>query len=180
MNTIIRAGAWMQTYTGGRFWPLDPRPEDVDPRDIAHALSLICRYGGHVRRFYSVAEHCVLMSHAVRPENAAWALLHDAAKAYVGDMVRPLKHSMTDYRNVENEVLVAITERFGLNWPMPDEVIEADNRILRSERAALITPTSDRWITDDLEPLPLVITGWPPELAEEKYLARMAELGLAG
>lgn len=55
-------GDWMQTYTGRRFYPLDPRSDEIDPADIAHALSLLCRYGGHVDRFYSVAEHCVLMS----------------------------------------------------------------------------------------------------------------------
>ena len=57
-------GSWMQTFTGRQFFPLDPHPNDVDPVDIAHALSLICRYGGHTRRFYSVAEHCVLLSYA--------------------------------------------------------------------------------------------------------------------
>jgi hypothetical protein len=91
--TRDRRGDWMQTFTGRAFYPLDPRPEDIDPVDIAHALSLICRYGGHSSRFYSVAEHCVLMSHAVAPEHALWALLHDATEAYLGDMIRPLKRS---------------------------------------------------------------------------------------
>src|SRR4051812_20612492 len=89
-------GDWMQTYTGRAFWPLDAQPEDVDPLDIAAALSMLCRYGGHVSRFYSVAEHCLLMSEAVAPEHALWALLHDATEAYMGDMVRPLKRQMPE------------------------------------------------------------------------------------
>lgn len=57
-----RAGDWMQTFTGRQFWPMDPRPEDLDILDIAHALSLLCRFGGHCQRFYSVAEHSVHVS----------------------------------------------------------------------------------------------------------------------
>jgi hypothetical protein len=76
-----RRGDWMQTFTGRRFWPLDPRGEDVLIEDIAHALSLLTRYGGHCTRFYSVAEHSVLLARAATPENALWLLLHDASEA---------------------------------------------------------------------------------------------------
>lgn len=84
-------GSWMQTYTGRRLFPMDPSPADVDIIDIAHALSMQCRYNGHVRRFMSVAEHCVLISENVPAQDALWGLLHDATEAYVGDMIRPLR-----------------------------------------------------------------------------------------
>lgn len=169
-------GNWMQTYTGGRFYPLDPTPAEVLPGDIAHALSLICRYGGHVQRFYSVAEHCVLLSHAVSPENALWALLHDAAEAYVGDMVRPLKRHMPEFQHVEARILLAIARRFNL-WPeIPAEVHEADNRIILTERAALMRKTDDVWTEDGLTPLPVRIEGWPPAVAESCWLGRLWEL----
>lgn len=177
-----RRGDWMQTYTGKRFWPLDPSPEDIDPLDIAHALSLVCRYGGHVRRFYSVAEHCVLMSYAVAPEHALWALLHDAAEAYIGDMVRPLKRFMPEFRDAEDGILLCIALRFGLPWDvknphrMPDEVRDADNRIIRTERAAVLNRTDEHWPTDDLEPLPVTIVGWQPAFAEICYYDRLLEL----
>src|SRR5690242_11754504 len=88
-----RRGDWMQTYTGRRFWPLDPRVDDIDIGDIAHHLSLVCRFAGACREFYSVAQHCVGVSYVCDPKDALWGLLHDAAEAYVGDMVRPLKRS---------------------------------------------------------------------------------------
>lgn len=172
-------GSWMQTFTGRQFYPLAPRPEDVDPVDIAHALSLICRYGGHTRRFYSVAEHCVLMSRAVAPEHALFALLHDATEAYVGDMVRPLKLHMLEYRQVEWNVWEAITIRFGLaltGRALPREVKEADNRILLDERAAVLSPPPADWAVEDLQPLGVQIQCWPPEMAEHAYTERLREL----
>lgn len=180
MTTTSRhRGSWMQTYTGRRFYPLDPLPDEVDPADIAHALSLICRYGGHVDRFYSVAEHCVLLSQAVAPENALWALLHDATEAYVGDMVRPLKYHMPAYRQAEDQVADAIASRFGIDLTMPAEVREADSRILLDERAELMSATRHPWLQDtdgSTEPLGVVVAGWPPGWAEQRYLARLSEL----
>jgi len=98
------ADGWFLTASGKRFWPLDPRPEDICIEDIAHALSHICRFGGHVREPYSVAQHSVIVSMIVKPENALYGLLHDAAEAYAGDMVRPLKRGMPAYRSIESAV----------------------------------------------------------------------------
>lgn len=170
-------GDWMQTWTGRRFYPLDPRPEDMDPRDIAHALSLLCRYGGHVDRFYSVAEHCILMSRAVSPKNALDALLHDATEAYVVDVPRPLKNAISAYRKIEAGVWVAIVERFHISPVLPAEVDEADNRILLTERDALMRNATPPWYQDGhFEPLPVRIEGWLPHEAEERYLAQLFSL----
>jgi hypothetical protein len=171
-------GDWMQTFTGLAFYPMDPRVEDIRIQDIAHSLGMICRYGGHVKRFYSVAEHCVLMSQAVAPENALWALLHDATEAYVGDMVRPLKHQLPEYMAAEDRIMGLIATRFGLTGSMPAEVKEADNRILLNERAALLGPRPQAWhrAIEALDPLPVVIRGWSPRTAESEYIARWAEL----
>jgi uncharacterized protein len=86
-----RTGDWIQTYTGKQFWPLSPLPEDIVIEDIAHALSMQCRFGGHVRTFYSVAQHSVHVSLLVEPQYALWGLLHDAAEAYLVDLPRPIK-----------------------------------------------------------------------------------------
>lgn len=171
-----RRGDWMQTFTGGRFYPLDPRPDEIDPADIAHALSLLCRYGGHVDRFYSVAEHCVLMSEWVAPENALAALLHDATEAYVVDVPRPLKRQLPGYRDIEEQVWYAIAYRFGLAFELPEQVNEADNRILLTERAALM-PRAELWFLDGVvHPLPVDVCGWPPAEAERRYLDRLRAL----
>lgn len=169
------AEVWMQVYSGKRFYPLDPRVEDVDIEDIAHALSLLCRFGGHVDRFYSVAEHCVLLSKWVDPEHAFHALLHDATEAYVVDLPRPIKRNLPDYVNLEDRVWNAITTKFNLSSYIPDQVKDGDNRILIDEHHTLMS-RSERWTVDSLEPLNVPIEGWNPELAEAMYLKRFIEL----
>lgn len=169
-------GDWMQTYSGRRFYPMSPRSHEIDPIDIAHALSLLCRYGGHVDRFYSVAEHCVLMSQAVPHEDALAALLHDATEAYVVDVPRPLKAYLGGYREIEAAVWTVIAIRFGVDLTLPASVMEADSRILLTERHALM-PNAERWSQDDLyEALPVAIMGWEPARAEAEYLARLKAL----
>lgn len=169
-------GDWMQTFTGARFYPLDPRPDEIAAADIAHALSLLCRYGGHVDRFYSVAEHCVLMSEAVPRQHALAALLHDATEAYVCDVPRPLKRQLHGYREIEDRVWYAIAVRYGIDLVLPAEVTDADNRILLTERAELMRATRHPWGIDDLEPLPVIVTGWSPAEAERRYTERLDEL----
>lgn len=180
-----RYGDWMQTYTGRQFWPLDPRDEELDIRDIAHALSHTCRYNGHVDRFYSVAEHSVLLSTVVSAENQLWALMHDAAEAYIGDMVRPLKRFMHKFQETENHLLHAIARKFNLpNQTMskagiiPPEVVTADTRILLNERAILMKAPPADWNLGKLKRLPGVeIIGWHPRHAEHMFLQRFEELG---
>lgn len=170
-----RRGNWMQTYTGGRFWPLDPHVEDIEIIDIAHSLSMQCRYNGHTQVFMSVAEHCVLMSRLVSAENALWALLHDATETYVGDMIRPLKLDLPNYRTIEDRVMLVIAEKFGLQPQMPFEVHDADMRIVLDERDALLAEPAEEW---DLagEPFGIDIPAWPPAQAELEYITRFAEL----
>jgi hypothetical protein len=170
-------GDWMQLHSGKRFYPLDPRAEDIDPEDIAHALSLLCRFGGHIDRFYSVAEHCVLMSRAVSPENALAALLHDATEAYVVDVPRPVKRYLPDYQRIEDSVWVAIARRFGLRRELPLEVHQADTRILLNEKMTLMPNAEAKWPgMEDMIPLNVRVWGWDPERAELEYLDRLTEL----
>lgn len=172
-------GDWTQTYTGKRFYPMDPQPEDIDPVDIAHALSMLCRYGGHVDRFYSVAEHCILMSDWVPPEAQLAALLHDAAEAYIVDVPRPLKRYLTEYQMVEHRIERAIAYRFEMTFWMPAIVKEADDRIILTEKQALL-PRAERWLQeDDMAPLPVAIHGWRPNEAERIYSDRLAALQAA-
>lgn len=174
-------GDWMQTFTGKQFYPLDPQPEEIDPMDIAHGISMQCRYNGHVSRFYSVAEHCVLIAeHLIEvgydKDTILWGLLHDATESYVGDMVRPLKKHMPAFVEAEDVVMGAIAERFGLSsTTMPSAVKDADNRILLDERAALLKEPPAAWDVP-FDPLNVQIMGWEPAIAKEMYLLTLEEL----
>jgi 5'-deoxynucleotidase YfbR-like HD superfamily hydrolase len=168
-----RRGGWIQTFTGKAFWPLDARADEVDITDIAHALSMLCRYAGHVRKFYSVAQHCVLMSEAVAPENALQALLHDATEAYVVDLPTPVKRYMPDYIATEFDLWQVIAEHFGVDPELPDEVHSADARIVIDERAALMGKVFRSWgAIDGQKPLGVEIRSWSPAEAESRYLER--------
>lgn len=168
---------FLQTFTGKPFYPLNPTQDSIDLVDIAHALGMVCRYGGHSRRFYSVAEHCVILSHTVGPEHALWALLHDATEAYVGDMVWPLKEEIPIYRGIEERLMLLICDKYELPWPMPAQVKEHDRRIVIDERDALMAVPQAPWLAlEGFAPLGVEIEGWSPERAEAEYLNRFTEI----
>lgn len=171
-----RKGDWKQTFTGKQFWPMDPRPEDFDILDIAHALANTCRYGGHVKRFYSVAEHCVLLSYKVPYRLSFAALMHDFAEAYIGDMVRPLKVFMPEFKAIERHIEAIGAPVFGLSYPWPEEVMSADTRILTDERHQLMAVAPIPWGTDG-DPLGVTVQCWTPEVAKARFLQRFHELG---
>jgi hypothetical protein len=131
---------WIRTFTGRKFWPFDPRPEDIDIRDIAHALSLICRFAGHCRYMYSVGQHSLEVSKHVDTEYRLWALLHDASEAYLLDVLSPIKHELmgVEYMHAETRLMGVICDRFDLDHNCPKSVKEADNRMLVTEQRDLM------------------------------------------
>ncbi len=182
MTTAI-ATPWILTATGRRF-PLDaPRPEDVDPLDLAHALGNLCRFGGHTRLHYSVAQHSLLVSElAGRPFRLA-GLLHDAGEAYVGDIVGPLARRLPEFRAVEHRILDAVATRFGVpRWQFETpEVRHADAVALLTERKALLPPSPHPWAEDlaAARPLRRTIVPLPPEAARAAFLQRLHDLTTA-
>lgn len=139
-----RKGDWICTYTGIKFWPLDPRPEDVCIEDIAHSLSLQCRFAGHTRWFYSVGDHSLRVSDLCL-DDPLWGLLHDAPEAYLVDLPRPIKrHSLlgAEYMKIERGIMAAIAMRFRLRGDIPKEVHEADDLILAWEKRDLVHSNS--------------------------------------
>lgn len=183
-----RRGDWMQTYTGRQYWPLDPRPSDVDVQDIAHHLAMICRYCGACSRHYSVAEHSVYVSLLVQPRLALHALFHDAAEAYCNDIVRPVKKHLAGYDEIEWINKLAIDEAMGLeSLDLCDvaEIKTADNAILLAEQAQLMAPAPAKWAPLDVSSAivqranDLLREGlnWtPPPLAKVAFLDRYAAL----
>jgi uncharacterized protein len=170
-----RRGDWMQTVTGRQFWPLDPRPEDIDIEDIAHALSMMCRFGGHCDRFYSVAEHSVLVSENVPPQDALWALLHDASEAYIADIVRPAKRFINGYKDIEGRIMAAVCGAFDLPCIEPPSVKRADNAILADEAAQIMGAKPKDWILPE-PPLGVRIIGLSPSDAKAAFLTRYRAL----
>lgn len=169
---------WIQTFCGKRFYPFDPRPEEVFIRDIAHALSLINRFTGHTREGMSVAQHCVHVSQVCDPRDAKWGLLHDASEAYMQDLSRPIKHrpEMKFYRDAEQRVLEVIAERFGLKMPIPLSVHQADRRMLLTERRDLMrhlewtSKQCEDWDLGSNGPFTWKVTAWAPKHAEAMFL----------
>lgn len=172
--------AWILTQSGRAYWPLDPHPDDVCIEDIAHGLSMLCRYAGQVKIFYSVAEHCVLVSHMVPPELALEALLHDASEAYCSDVVRPLKKALPDYLKIERLNDIAIRSRFGLPHVEHPLVKQADTNILLTEAATLLPaiPEGREWKTGGTLDPSVVLQYWLPAIAEQQFLTRFYEITL--
>lgn len=171
--------SWIQTYSGKRFDLLNPDARMVDILDIAHALSNLCRFNGHVTRFYSVAQHSVLVSSLAGPEHALCGLLHDATEAYVGDMVRPLKQLIPNFRTFEDRIWHAVAARFGLPSILPPIVKHADNVALVTERRDLLRPSGHRWdiALEAVPPAPDRIVPMPPAAARAAFIDRFARLG---
>jgi len=162
-------GGWIQTYSGLKFDVMKPDPQAICIIDIAHALSNICRYTGHCREFYSVAQHSVIISELV--EDAMWGLMHDAAEAYLQDVARPVKQYLFTYVQMENKVMKVIADKFHLQLPIPQEVLEMDDRVLMTEARLLMRGNIDDWYTVaapvDVDILPL-----SPVAAEKLFLHR--------
>lgn len=169
---------WIQTFTGKQFFPLDPRTDDICIEDIAHALSNLCRYGGHTECFYSVAQHCVLVSRAVPFEHALRGLLHDASEAYLIDVPRPIKHAvgMEEYRLAEKRLEAVIYERFGLDPVDSPCVKTADNQLLRTEQRDLMKPAPAAWKDYRVGALNFTIEPLLPRAAKTAFLKRFYEL----
>ena len=173
-----RRGDWIQTFSGKVYWPIDPHEDDVEIIDIAHALSMVCRYSGHCSQFYSVAEHSWHVSYLVPREYALQGLLHDAAEAYLADVARPVKPYLVNYREIESANWRVIARKFGVPEEMHREVHEADTAMLFCEAKQLLGPPPRPWgdeipqaYVTDREVLCL-----PPPLGRALFMDRFMEL----
>lgn len=165
------------TATGRYFSFVDPEASEFDIRDIAHALSNTCRFAGHVRSFYSVAQHSDMVSRLVPPEMALAGLLHDAAEAFIGDVTRPLKQLLPEYKTIERRVERAVFRRFGLPETLPPEVKRADMVMLATERRDLMPDNDVFWpILEGVEPLWATLHPQAPAIACANFLHRYEQL----
>lgn len=171
------------TYTGLEFNFVDPDPEQIRIEDIAHSLSMQCRFGGHTKCFYSVAQHSLILADMVESEeDKRIALLHDAAEAYLGDVVGPVKRNVDGYIQLEWQLLWIIFKKFGLNVemrvkdsgldPLSQVVKEADHLLFKLEADYLIYKKVDRIKVDERSYAAIML----PHVIEHMFLSKFGEL----
>ncbi len=172
----LEVGPTIMLHSGAWFDFCAPSSSDFTIEDIAHGLGNICRYAGQCRDFYSVAEHSILVSEtAVGHEFEA--LLHDAAEAFLGDITRPLKQMLPDYRKIENSVQKAIFDRFGLPRALNPFIKQADLRVLAAEQRQIMPAGTDAWARESkVEPAPVVVLHLSPADAKKAFLERFKML----
>jgi hypothetical protein len=169
---------FIETFTGTAFTPLAPRASDVRIEDIAHSLSNQCRFSGHVREFYSVAEHSLRVSWLLKAwgedeDVQLWGLLHDASEAYLVDLPTPLKQAEfgAEYRRAEHTLMRVICERFALAEPMPEPVRIADAVLLATEARDLMPHKPEHWRGLMVRPLDERISPMQPGVAKAVFLS---------
>jgi hypothetical protein len=176
-------GPYLQTVSGRWVNPFDPDPNQIELADIARALANQCRFGGHCRTFYSVAQHCVIVSELIEEEGASAdqalaGLMHDAAEAYLGDLPHPIKHRSQlgqAFREAEGPLERVIRERFSI-IDSPAAIKRVDRALLATERLAF---SAERWHWPELagvEPLGLELVAWSPDEAADAFIRRFEEL----
>src|SRR5208337_610348 len=172
----VGVGPTIMLHSGAWFDFCAPSSSDFTIEDIAHGLANLCSYAGQCRHFYSVAEHSILVSEtAVGYEFEA--LLHDAAEAFVGDITRPLKQMLPDYRKIENNVQQAIFDRFSLPSILNPCIKQADLRVLAAEQRQIMPEGTDAWAREgNVEPAPVVVLYLSPADAKKAFLERFKVL----
>lgn len=177
--------SWIPTFSGRAFDVVDPSSRDISIRDIAHSLSMQCRFGGHCQRYYSLAEHSLRLSRLVDGELALCALLHEAAHAYVQDVIVPLRPLLGGYQELTRRIWAMVAKRFRLPAVLPEAVRKADLRLLATEIEYLLLPTPKPWLPG-VGPYTLVELGLQhtrqlgllPREARQHFLERFAELAV--
>lgn len=168
---------WVFTISGEPFWPLDPHVRDVRITDIAHGLSQLCRFAGQTKRFYSVAQHSVLVSRQCPTEMALHGLLHDASEAYLVDITVPVKvdRALAGYRAIEERVQRVIYQRFNLSPDEPAEVKRLDRVVAETEiRDLVVVPAG--WSRPGVERLKQRVIPIGSQMAKRQFLHRFCEL----
>lgn len=167
-SIMLHSGAWIDLTS--------PSTSNFRIEDIAHGLAHLCRYAGQCRDFYSVAEHSIFVCDMV-PEHGLSALLHDAAEAFLGDITRPLKQMLPDYRRIEHEVQNAIFSRFNLPLKPDPAIKHADLRVLAAEQRQIMPVGTDEWAASTgIVPAPIIVRHLLPAVAKDEFLSRFATL----
>ena len=162
---------FVSTFLGNRFYPLRPHIDDIEIEDIAHGLAYQCRFNGQTSSFYSVAQHSVLVASLVPDELKLAALLHDAAEAYLGDIVKPLKMLVPEFAPIEKRVMEIIGQRFCVTGLTDLRIKHADLTLLATEKRDLMPNSVETWsYLEGVAPLREKIEPLSPEVAKREFL----------
>lgn len=178
-NEELKMEPYIETYSGLRVHFNDINEKVITIYDIAHSLSQICRFTGHTKEFYSVAQHSVLVADAqITLAEKRAGLLHDASEAYVNDLPSPLKActDLGDYKNLENRFHAIINEKYQINDGMTPNIKKADLVALFTEKRDVLNKSSDWGWGENIEPFKDTIIPLPPKEAKELFLKRFIEL----
>lgn len=142
-SNALHTGDTIRTFEGNYVDVLNPDPGTIEIDDIAHGLSQICRFAGHTKKFFSVAQHSVecvqrLQGRTQDKKILLTMLMHDATEAYIGDLARPIKRRIPQYKTVENILMDVIATKYDLHFPFPPVIKKIDNLQLEIEHNGLM------------------------------------------
>jgi hypothetical protein len=143
MTENLHAVRSIRTISGQYVNVFEPNSETLLIDDIAHALSNQCRFGGHLPRFYSVAQHCLLCHMVAAPEEKFDALMHDASEAYLLDMPKPIKVEISQYNDIEDNLMNILAKKFNFNYPKSEGVERVDRYLLEWEWNVIMLGRTD-------------------------------------
>lgn len=183
MVKVAEQDCWISLLSGARFNYNNPEESDVTIEDIASALSNVCRFSGHLPRFYSVAQHLVNTSRIVKPELSFDGLMHDTAEAFTNDLPTPLKWVFPIFKELEVAIESAMAKQFGFTYPYHPEIKHADTVMLISEKLYVkeddsLWPAYEEWTAEVVAPYQdkLDLASWQPRRAKREFIERFEEL----
>ena len=182
MNTFGCVANTIKLRSGKYLDLVDPKPDQFDFADIAGALSKICRFGGQCEYFYSVAEHSYHCARQAQRDGLPLdtqiaVLMHDAAEAFIGDVVKPLKIMLPEYAEIEKRMEAAIAEKFLIDFDRESHSVrKIDHEMLIAERRTMFGSDNTIWAGEnEVRRLYVEFYKWGPQEAETAF-CRMARL----
>ena len=170
---------FVELISGKLFNPFHPDKHDIKIEDIAHSLSHLCRFNGHIPYFYSVAEHSVLVldlaledDPKMSPIKQMQYLLHDATEAYIGDMVKPLKIGMPKFNKIEDRVWKEISSKFNINYIWDEKLKYYDIKALVTEYHIFKGKTIGKYWSEGIDPKTDAKLGLTSEEAKKLFMDR--------
>jgi hypothetical protein len=167
-------GTWIETFSGHKLDVFNINQEAIDIVDIAHALSMACRFNGHLKKFLSVAEHSIIVASMVEESHQLAALLHDSAEAYITDVPRPIKQMLPAINDLDAALTKAVFEKYGCEYPIHEEIRAVDRELCLAE-ARDSNMDVDSW-TETYAYLEHTPFHWSPVEAEKYFLKMFHEM----